>query len=118
MTTAQINEVNKTILKYKPKTGAFVGDEYDWDNFIKENEKKIKWKTQRRFELENGDLWRWIYIEKNQEQFRGTAFGSIILPKRLDYELFCDWIYPYLNYCTEIKWYGAAEDEIFYEENK
>lgn len=105
MTSNQIEEINKIFRKRKEIIGAFVGDKYSWDTFFYHNRKNIKWCTKRRFELKNGDIWCWIDIEKNHVLFKGTAFNSIMLPKSLDYELFYDYIIPYLHYCTEIKWY-------------
>ena len=118
MNAYQIEQINEKIAEQKKKTPdfipidcGFIGSYVEWNNFLIENKQKIQWRARTTAKFSSGEYWRWIPLSKETIFWcRGLALSKLIIPRRIDYKLFLDEIYPGLGrYCIEIEWYGHYE---------
>lgn len=111
-----INSINEEFEKKEKKfvyNCGFIGTKTRWDAFRQrktKNKENVDWCGQYTFKLKTGETWR--YISEQPDALRGIAFGKILLPKYLDYDFFCIYVYPYLTHCVYLQWYGIADDEL------
>lgn len=119
MTTREIAEFSRHFVKGEKTPSdninipcAFVGNLKDWKNFFNEKTKneEVEWASRSQFILKNGESWEWI---SNYNQMRGYFVRKIVLPRWIDSndEDFGFVVY-YMEYCTDIEWYGKADDEL------
>lgn len=116
MKAEDINSLNEEFEKKEKRfvhTCIFIGTKTRWDAFRRErtkDRKEVEWCTRYSFELKNGEIW--TGLPERPDTLRGIAVEKILLPKYLDYDFFCEYIYPCLSHCVYLQWYGIADDEL------